>query len=522
MPFVPDQTPQAAGRFVPDVPAGQGSTGSWGRGASGEWQNPEIAAMSNLDKYRAGAKVAGTGLMMGVKQRLDMGVTPEQVDSFRASNKDLMEDPVANAGATTANVAMATVPMLVPGANTVIGSALAGGAFGAAQPTGSGESAWKNAAIGAGTSAGVTAGIGAIGRAVQPVRNANNSAEQAAVNLLKQNGVDLSVGAKTGSKSVVGAERMLGNNPITQPQMLARAAKTERSMTRAFLKTAGINSDTASPAVLNSADTRIGNGMNVINKRYRLDMTDPKISADLAAIESEAKLNVPDSRIGNWVEKIREMAGPSGQLSAEAAQNIRNGLGKLVRDSTAGEYAYALRELMDDALQTAAKGTDDFAKLTALRGEYRNLQALADAADTTANAQISGPKLASALSHSRFTKNSFRYGTGDTKLTDLARAASTVKDRFPNSGTAYHAAAQLVPSAVVGGASYLSDQDVGKAAKLAAATYAIPKSAAFMLNNPAMARYLSEGLVSGPGVNALTGYAKKIAAPVATGLVLSK
>jgi hypothetical protein len=522
MPFVPDQTPQAAGRFVPDVPTGQGSTGSWGRGASGAWQNPEIAGMSNLDKYRAGAKVAGTGLMMGVKQRMGMGVTPEQVDSFRASNKDLMEDPVANAGATTANVAMATVPMLVPGANTVIGSALAGGAFGAAQPTGTGESPWQNAGVGAITSGAVTAGIGALGKAIQPVKNANNSAEQAAVNLLKQNGVDLSVGANTGSKAMVGVERMLTNNPITQPQMIAKAAKTERSLTKAFLKQAGINSDTASPAVLNASDTRIGNGINVINKRYTLDMADPKIASDLAAIESEAKLNVPDARIGNWVEKIREMSGPTGSLSAEASQNIRNGLGKLVRDSTAGEYAYALRELLDDALQAAAKGTDDFAKLTKLRGEYRNLQALADAADTTANAQISGPRLASALSHSKFTRNSFRYGTGDTKLSELARAASTVKDRFPNSGTAYHAAAQLAPSAVVAGASYAKDRDVGKAAQLAAATYAIPKSAAFMLNNPAMARYLSEGLVSGPGVNALTGYAKKIAAPVATGLVLSK
>jgi hypothetical protein len=513
-----------------DIPYGEfraklglqtGATAQWGRGATGTWESPELAAMSPLDRYRAGGRVAGQEVVMGARQLFGQDVPAEQVDAFRSKNAELMQDPTARAGSTTANVGMATLPALIPGAGSIVGGILSGGLYGAVQPVGTGDSRADNVIQGAATQGAVAGVMRGVGRVFQPIKNANNLEEQAAVDLLRRNGVQLSVGAQTGSKATRSTERVLRDNPYTAPAMEVQGAKSGRSLTRAFLRTAGVNADKATPEILGAADRRIGNTIGSINARYKMDISEPTIDARLVDIADEVS-NLPNGNyVGSLIEKIRSSA-QNGILDAKIAQKFRTILGKMSRDPVVGEYAYQTREVLDEALQNATKGTNDFEKLAQARIEYRNLSALADVADTTANGQISGPALASRLAHSQYTRNSFKYGTGDTRLTELARASSTVADRFPNSGTAARAGAQLIAPTLVGGASYLNDKDPERALKLAAMTYGLPKAAAFAMNNPATANYLARGIPMPDAANQLGSYLARLTPPAATALVLNQ
>jgi hypothetical protein len=509
-----------------------GATGSWGRGASGSWQDPTVAAMSPLERYRAGGKAGFGELALGVKQIFGKA-TPEDVDAYRQKNAAIMEDPTARTGSIGAHVLASTPLMMIPGGQTVLGSAVLGGAYGAAQPVGTGESRVDNAVTGAAVSGGVTGGLKAIGRVAQPVVNKLTDEAKNAVEVLRKAGVRLSVGQQTGSRAAQGAERMLTNNPYTGPSMAAQGEQSQRSLTRAFLRTAGVDADKATPAVVGPARNRIGQGIGSIYGRHSLAISAPQTAQAIDALEQEASrilLGSPGmhgmpgtNQISVQIARIRDIAGKNGGvLPGKTAHAIKTELNKLAKQPHVSEYARELQEILDDALQEAAKGTDDFAQLGKLRSQYRNLSSIAEAADTTANGQVSGAALASRLKTGQYTKGSFRYGSGDTELSELARAASTVADRFPNSGTAAHAAAQMVAPTLVGGASFLQDGDSTKAMQLAAATYGLPKAAAGLLNNPAVANYLARGIPLPPATNQLAKYALRIAPPATTALVTSQ
>jgi hypothetical protein len=501
----------------------RGATGDWGRGASGSWDDPRLSGKSNLEKYRMGGKVAFDGLKLGIKQLMGKA-TATDVDTHRAQTSGLMEDPVVRSGNVSGHVMSSLPLMLAPGGGSIVGSALYGGAYGAAQPVGTGESRVDNTIRAGVTSGGVTAGFKAVSRVAQPVKNSLNPDEQQAVDLLRRNGVRMTVAQQTGSKTAQGVQRALSDNPYTGPSMGAQAEKSARSLTRAFLRTAGVNADSVTPAVAGVAERRIGAGIDSINSRYALNLNQSKTLTDLTDLADEAKRILPDDgkRIVGQIDRMLNKASANGgRLEAATAQKIRQELGTLTRDQQVGEYAYRLREILDDALEAVATPADA-KKLTELRSQYRNLQALIDSADTTVNSQVTGPRLAQTLSHSKYTRNSMRKGQGDTRLAELARAASTVADRFPNSGTAARAGAQLVAPSLVAGASYMQDQDPGRALQLALATYGLPKAAAATLNNPLAANYLARGLPVPPVANQLGQYALRIAPPVATSLVVGQ
>jgi hypothetical protein len=500
------------------APAPRGATGSWGGGVSGAWSDPRLSAMSGVEKFRTGAKITGRRYALGAKQIMGKA-TPQDADAMRESNAGLLEDPIVQAGELTANIAAPAALAFAPYAGSILGSAAIGGAVGGIQPVGTGESRAHNAFTGAAISGGVTAGMKGIGRIMHPVKNALSAEANKAVKTLDDAGVRLPVGARTGSKAVQTTERMLSDNPYTGPAMGDAMEKTKRSMTRAFLKLAGENADAATPEVLGRAKDRIGGGIGTINRRYALDINAKTVAA-LDDQADEAMRVLDDARIAKQVERIKKLT-VNGKLDARSAQKIRKELQDLAAQPNVSPYAREVREALDDALERVAT-PQDRAALKTLRSQYRNLMAIADAVDTTANGQISPTALAQRLKSSKFTKNSFRYGKGDAELSELARAASTVVDRFPNSGTAARAGAQLIAPTLVGGASYINEGDPEKALKLAAATYVAPRVAASVLTNPRTANYLAQGFGSTPmpTQNVLAQYLGRLAGPSAATLFL--
>jgi hypothetical protein len=155
-------------------------------------QADPTAGMSTFDKIAAGAGSAITDLGLGLKQRLDEGAaylerklggesvnkalglrnandiladTNTAVAQKRALDAPLVSSGAGRIGAFGGKVLAAIPASFIPGGQTLAGSAISGAVLGAAEPTIDGESALKNAAIGATGGAvgyGVGKGIGTV------------------------------------------------------------------------------------------------------------------------------------------------------------------------------------------------------------------------------------------------------------------------------------------------------------------------------------------------------------------------
>jgi hypothetical protein len=496
-----------------------------GKGPGKRYTNPN-AGKSKGQMALAGAKRfigdAGLGAVQLMARGLDaLGNErgAEDVAKFDniAENRKLdptMRSGAAQVGYTGAALVPAVASAFIPGANTATGAALIGGGMGALQPTGEGDSRAMNVAGGAAAGAAGQGLFNAVGRVAQPVKTALNAAETRAVQLLRTKGVSLSVGQQTGSRAAQSVERTLADNPASAQAMARQGERFKQSYTRAALRTVGESAESATPEVLGRAAKRIGNVFSDVSGRYQINLGEPAVAKALKDIEDEASrvlLGSPGmhgmpgtNQISAQLARIRDVAAKNGgKLPGETAQAVRSELQKLAKQPAVSEYAVELREILDDALLSATKGTEDFSRLQTARSQYRNLQAIADVADTTANAYVTPGALAQRLKNNKYTKNSMRFGRGDVELAKIARAGSTVVDRFPNSGTAARGMAQLGVPAAMGGLGYMATGDVGTAAKIAGATWAIPKAGGAFMTNPAVQNYLSSGVAQPLVRNAL-------------------
>jgi hypothetical protein len=497
-----------------------GASGSWGRGGEDKWADPRLEGLSQLERYRLGVKTSLGEQKLGVQQVFGNETTPQDVDAYRAANAGLLEDPTVRSGQTGAQILtslpMAAAPVAgIPGLLANIGM---GGLYGGVQPVGSDESRVDKAVTGAAWQGGGTALGQMLGRVFQPIRNVNRPEEQAAVDALRNEGAELSVAQQTGSPAARMVERGLASNPFTASTMAERGQRAARSFTRAVLRTFGEQGEGLTPQVAERANTRIGDVFNDVNSRYQLDVTNPQIANQFNNLDRRAAHDLlNDPRIRRYIETIRTEAQQNGgRLSAQAAQNIRTGLGGLSRQAGIGPFAFELREILDDALQQATRGTDDYARLGRARGEYRNLQAAVQVADTTNRGLIHPAGLAQHLKSNPFTKNAFRYGGANARLEELARHGSTLADRFPDSGTALRLGTQAVlPGAAALGTAVFGESDrtpaerALDAAKWAGATYALPTFAASALTNPRVANYLSQGIGRTPLAEAVGNFARR-------------
>lgn len=447
---------------------------------------------------------SGTGEALGYPQAAEESARLRSLADVRKMDPTLRTG-AGQVGYTAAAMLPAVAVGLIPGANTAAGAALAGGVMGAAQPVGERDSRGWNMALGAGAGAAGQGLFNLVGRIAQPVRQALKPAETKAVALLRAKGVSLSVGQQTGSKAVQSVERTLGDNPAAQSAMVRQGERFRDSYTRAVLRTAGINADGATPEVLGSARKRIGDVFDDIAGRYTLDITDPQTANALNAIDRRAATELlNDPRIGTQIATLRAAVSQTGgKLDGNAYKNVKTTLDNLSRQQNIGPYAAELRETLDDALHRATRGTADFARLKLARTQYRNLMVIADVADTTANGRVTPGALAARMKAGQYTRNSMRFGRGDMELAKLARAGSTVADRFPQSGTAPRAAAQAMIPAAVGGVSYGLSDDPEMAAKIALATWALPKAGGFAATSPMLQNYLSRGIAQPAIRNAL-------------------
>lgn len=110
------------------------------------------AGMSGGERFLAGVGKAMTDVSRGVRQYLPEaigGLSNEQIAEARRLDQPLMNTGAGLAGNIVGNVGMAIPAAFVPGANTALGSAAIGAAYGALQPGVDAAERLKNTGIGA-------------------------------------------------------------------------------------------------------------------------------------------------------------------------------------------------------------------------------------------------------------------------------------------------------------------------------------------------------------------------------------
>lgn len=142
---------------VPQVAPGQGRAVRMDQYAK---EIDPTAGMSGMELGMAGFGKAFGDLGLAVKQALGMADT-SNVDEVQRRDAPLMAKPEAAAGYVAGSVAKAVPVLMAPGGQSVLGASIYGGALGALEPIGSGDTRLKSAARSAlltGAATGATSG----------------------------------------------------------------------------------------------------------------------------------------------------------------------------------------------------------------------------------------------------------------------------------------------------------------------------------------------------------------------------
>jgi len=493
---------------------------------------PEMGA---LERFGRGALQSVTDIGYGARQLgAEAGaalglVEPETVQRLRAEQDVRASEaaPYMDTGAGQLGYMAGSIgSMLIPGAalgrvggaaatagraitapRTLAGAAAVGGTMGALQPVGEQDDRSLNVGIGA---IGGMAGQGiarGLSRIAQPTTSAPSPQVARAVSRLEQAGVPVDIAEQAGSENLRLVRRFLTDNPISAGSMKKGQEATQTAFNRAALKLIGEQGDAAVPEVLSRADDRIGKVMDDVARRNKIAVDD-KMLSELAAIEAAAGMTLEPAQLAplrNQLANILNKIDDQDRISGEAYQRIRTIASDLGKNPALAGVSRQLRETIDSALERSAGKADADALKTA-RKQYRNLMRVIESIGLSETGDISIPRLAAATSTKR-ERGAALMNRGDAQLARLARSAMTVRDAFPQSGTAPRAALQAYGQALapgLAGAAYgvTQGETPSDAATMALAGGLLglgaPAAAARAYQNPALQQYILRGVQNQP------------------------
>lgn len=433
--------------------------------------------------YQLGASI---GHAAGLVSDEKMAQIQQNVDEAHERDKALMNTGAGRVG----DVIGQSLPMLaMPGAG-IVGSAAEGALTGAIQPVASGESRLQN--VGAGAIGG--AGGAAAGKVIGGVLGGFGGAgeRQASVDLLKSEGIPVSVAQATKAKSAQQVERL---SAITSDDASAFAGKQQTAFNQAAMKRMGVNDPNvtaATPDVMNATDNRIGTGMNAIAARTNPQF-DNQLMNDLASIEHNAYRQLPDSDIvpirTNISDILENAVRNGGSLDGQFVQKLNSNLKALAARPETAPIASDLQEAIHDAVARYATPGDQEAMLQ-LQRQFRAMKQIEGAADSVTG-NVSVPSLLNQMGQKAYGgRNQVIYGRGDQSLVSLARAAKhVIPDKLGNSGTAE----RLLP-AMTGLDIAASGEPVKGAIRTALSVSGVNAAGRAMRSQGLVGKYLQNGL----------------------------
>lgn len=448
------------------------------------------SGMNPLQRFLAGSGKAVMDIGRGAGQMLGL-VDQATIDEAARMDAPLMRTTAGKIGNIVGNIGATMPAMAIPGANTMVGATLLGGAMGATQPVTNGESRAANTLMGA---AGGAAGQGianAIGRVVRPVRAPDVGDEmKRIIDVAKSNNIPLTAGQITQSRPLQALESTMSTMPFTAGRAEAQRQAQQSAFNRALLGTMGQNGDALTPDVLNAARQRIGGEFSRLSSQNELKATLPFLQrVSSVAADAQAKGTQDVAKIvGSYVDDLTNHISQNGTISGEFYRQIDSKLGRQIRGTTNGDLATALRDLqsvvrqgMDDSISAADQGA-----WRAARGQYKALKTVGAAVKNDASGEAFPGRLAQSVRRSN--ENAMLYGTGNTELADLAKVGQLLKDSVPNSGTAERQFWR----------DFMNGSILTQGAKLAqgAAGFTLGVPLQSMMMSPAGQAYLTQGLLA--------------------------
>jgi Transglycosylase SLT domain len=378
-----------------------------------------------------------------------------------------------------------------------------GAAQGALQPTLPEENKAFNTAAGATMGMLGLGAVNTLGRVAQPVKDTLGKIGQESINILKKAGVPLDAAQTTGSALLERVKASLNDNPLTAGAQNLFTSTQNKAFTKAIAKTMGEDTTEITPEVISQAKERIGNVYDSIANKINIK-ADDKFLNNLSLLDEEAKNVLNDSQYGiidKNIKNIIDKASKEGnQISGQQYQTIKRTLDKLSgsSDSDVASYARDLKDVLHKGLSDSAEASGNkelVVQLKEANKQYGNMRKIEDIALKNPEGEISPSLLYNSLT-TKAKRNAF-YAE-DPELAKLAAAGKTIlPNRLPNSGTVARLTAQYAPAAITGAAYGLYKGDLGSAAEGAALGYALPKALQQIINNPAAAMYLEQGLKPG-------------------------
>jgi hypothetical protein len=293
-----------------------------------------------------------------------------------------------------------------------------------------------NMLAGAALGGGVAGGLAAAGRARLPAGNMT-AEDQRLASVLRNEGVELTAGQRTGSKPVQWMETVLADLPFTGQPGQRIADAQARAFNSAALRTAGSNADEATGAVMTATQRTLGNRIENIAARNTIQF-DRQFVQDVRTVASEYAENLNTLQKPIFERLVLDIGATGGVMSGTAYQKLRSTLTRISRSEGDTELANALRGLrgaLDDAATRSINPADARA-WDATRRQYANYKtiekAMKGAGAEVAGGNISPRQLRAAIAQR--DPEGYVQGRGD--MTDLAKAAERFMKPLPNSGTA--------------------------------------------------------------------------------------
>jgi hypothetical protein len=464
--------------------------------------------MSTSDKFFAGVGKGMTDVVRGVGQAIGL-VDQSEIDESKKRDAALVNTTAGTVGNIAGTVAATAPTMLIPGANTVAGSAAIGAATGALAPVASDESRGMNTVLG-GAGGAVGAAVGKVlPRVAAPITPSEPVKKLMAEGVIPTPGQAVS-GGKIG-KYVNKVEQQLESLPgvgwfISNAR--GRAVKEmDEAAIRKALPAGTVEQIKAGREGIERAGAIIDNAYDAAYAAIRKSVKgDEAFSTALGKIPKAEGIDLPPSLQDRFESLLKDRVGArlENGANAETVREIHNSLGALARRYRSSAdpdqralglaFAEAKKEFRD--MVSRQSGGEFKQALDALDNKYSALLAVEKASGYTGSKE----GIFSAEALQRASKKS----SGEMK--SFAQNAADVLGRtVPDSGTAGRV---LLPLGVAGGNEYLGGPDWVTGAALGAAAGAPLYSrmgARYMLGDIAGQRATSDAIKRLSPFFALTG-----------------
>lgn len=347
------------------------------------------------------------------------------------------------------------------------------------------------------------------------------------VGVMQQEGVPLSAGDVSGSKTIRWAESVAQDTPGAAGKAAAFRDNQSEKYVEAVLRKAGIDAKAATPEVMNKAFSRIGAAFENAASSIQVPLARPNQAGRMAfdpivrrvreVADDYERISQPSLRYDlprKIADDLQELATRASNMDGKTYLRWRSELGAAARgsqDSASRAALYDIQRALDTSAESflrRSKFPEMAARADQLRNarrEYRNMMAIEKAAlgagEGASLGLFSPQQLAQAVKTAHGSRN---YVTGKGDLVDLSHAGASLMAQLPNSGTPARMTMQMIAAA--GG------QAIAGAPGMAAgaiAPWLAQAMAGRTVMHPTVQRYLSNQaaapLVSMPQANVYAG-----------------